>query len=501
MGQLDATLDRITLKMTSSLRLPVVLGTITEGLVEDLSAAAVTLWLEQEGKLVPAVQAGEAAQHSPATQLPRRLAQVAADKQHLCTNDLPTDGSVGPAAWLLENGLRALAALPLSFREESLGILAIYMRRPLAQDEFERLFLFARTAAIAIANARLFEEVAELNHRLEAQNRFLESEIVEEQNCGGIVGTSPAIAMVLEQVDQVAATDATVLIEGETGTGKELVTRTIHERSSRKDRALVKVNCGAIAPNLVESELFGHEKGAFTGAIERRLGRFEVADGGTLFLDEVGELPKDVQVKLLRALQEQEFERVGSNQTQRVNVRIIAAGNRSLAEDVAAGRFRADLFYRLNVFPIRVPPLRDRLRDVPLIASCALPHLARRVGKEVHSLSTEAMARLQEYNWPGNVRELLNTLERSLILCRGNQVEAEHLSLPSLGEAPRSTRVPTTEPLLSLDEMSRIHILRVLAHTGWVIEGPNGAAKILGLHANTLRSRMTRLSIERPRPS
>ena len=352
------------------------------------------------------------------------------------------------------------------------------------------------------------DDLEQLNRRLAEENRYLRSEIEEENDCGGIVGRSDAIERVLTQIAQVATTDSTVLIEGETGVGKELVARTIHEQSRRRGRPMVKVNCGAITASLVESELFGHEKGAFTGASERRLGRFELADGGTLFLDEVGELPLDMQVKLLRALQEKEFERVGSSRPIQVDVRVIAAGNRDLAGDVAAGRFRADLYYRLNVFPIQVPPLRERIDDVPIIAACALPHLGRRVGKSIASLGPEASKHLMTYPWPGNVRELLNVVERAVILCQGDTVERQHLVLPEepIGEA--SPGVPgdsgeagdplNPSELLPLAEVDRRHISRVLAHTDWVIEGPRGAARILEMHPNTLRSRMRKLGIQRP---
>ncbi len=502
MARLDAFLDLITLRMTSSLALGEVLEAITDGLVEHLDAAAVLLWLRRDERLQLAARGGLASDGlANLRTVPPRLARVAEDGEHLCTNRIPTDGSVGGGDWVVENGLGALAALPLLFGDENHGVLAIFVRRRLGQAELERLFLFARTAAVAIQNARLYAQVAELNRRLKAQNQYLRTEIDGDRDCGGIVGKSVAIRRVIEQIDQVASTDATVLVEGETGTGKELVARSIHQRSARHDKPLVKVNCGAISASLVESELFGHEKGAFTGATERRLGRFELADGGTLFLDEIGELPRDMQVKLLRALQEQEFERVGSSQPLRVDVRIIAAGNRRLADEVAAGRFRADLFYRLEVFPIRVPALRERLEDVPLIAACALPLLARRVGKAVTQLSPDAIDRLQTYSWPGNVRELLNALERATILCPDDTVTSEHLSLPTPAtDSAAATAGANEAPLPTLDEVDRRHILRVLKQTHWVIEGHSGAAKILGLHANTLRSRMTRLDIHRPTP-
>ena len=329
--------------------------------------------------------------------------------------------------------------------------------------------------------------------RLEAENRSLQDELAENVDCGGIVGRSEAIRRVLQQVDQVAATEASVLIEGETGTGKELVARTIHQRSRRHERPMVKVNCGAISAGLVESELFGHEKGAFTGASERRIGRFELADGGTLFLDEVGELPLDTQVKLLRALQEQEFERVGSSRAIQVDIRWIAATNRNLEAEVQAGRFRADLFYRLNVFPIHVPPLRERAEDIAVIGHCALPHIARNIGKDSLTLTDSAVERLTVHPWPGNVRELLNVLERAAILSPDGRIDEHNPALPS----PRPHPQEPAE-LSTLDEVDRRHIRRVLEHTEGQIDGAAGAAKILGIHPNTLRSRMIKLGVSRP---
>ncbi len=332
--------------------------------------------------------------------------------------------------------------------------------------------------------------------RLQAENAYLRQEVERDADCGEIVGKSEAIRHVLEQVDQVAATDASVLIHGETGTGKELIALAVHQRSRRSHKAMVKVNCGAISASLVESELFGHEKGAFTGALERRIGRFELADGGTLFLDEVAELPAEMQVKLLRVLQEKEFERVGSSRPMRVDVRVIAAGNRDLADEVAAGRFRADLYYRLNVFPLALPPLRERQEDVPLIAACMLPRIAEQVGKPLRGIAAEAMARLEAYPWPGNVRELLNVLERAAILSSGPMLEIRQGLLPTAGGP--STSTSSANPLRTLAEVEREHIERVLEARDWVIDGPRGTAKVLGLHPSTLRSRMLKLDLHRP---
>jgi len=303
-----------------------------------------------------------------------------------------------------------------------------------------------------------------------------------------------------------------VLVLGETGTGKELIARAIHSRSGRRDRALVKVDCAAIAAGLVESELFGHVKGAFTGAIERRIGRFELADHGTLFLDEVGELPLEAQAKLLRVLQEREFEPVGSNRTVKVDVRVIAATNRDLEAAVAAGRFRADLFYRLNVFPLAVPPLRERREDLPQLVMFFLARFAKMLGKPVESVSAETMARLSGYHWPGNVREVQNVVERAVVLSQGPVLELTADLLPSPAtRAAGLTLAAVPGPELdgppqgpeampaTLESLERTHIVAVLQRTGWVIQGPRGAAAILGIHPNTLRSRMERLGIDRRR--
>ena len=359
------------------------------------------------------------------------------------------------------------------------------------------------------------EDVKRLQSRLQAENRYLQQEIAETVNHREIVGSSPALTAVLRKVEQVARGNTTVLIHGETGTGKELIARAIHEASPRRDRALVKLNCSAISAGLVESELFGHVKGAFTGATDRRVGRFELADRGTLFLDEVSELPPDTQTKLLRVLQEQEFEPVGSSRTQRVDVRVIAATNRDLAADVAQGRFRADLYYRLNVFPLALPPLRDRRDDVLPLARHFLERVSRKLGRVFEGVEPETLERLVEHSWPGNIRDLQNVIERAAVLSAGPMLVVDwDLGPPVSNETsaiePREANTGTPDGVapsvasgngeagtLSLEEIERRHIVAVLKQTRGVIEGPNGAARLLNLKPSTARFRIRKLGIQR----
>ena len=336
--------------------------------------------------------------------------------------------------------------------------------------------------------------------RLEQQNLYLQEEIKAVHNFDEIVGRSPALVTVLENVRKVAPTDASVLITGETGTGKELIARAVHSASHRRDKPLIKVNCAALPTGLVESELFGHERGAFSGAIARRVGRFELAHGGTIFLDEVGEIPPEVQVKLLRVLQEREFERVGGNTPIRADVRVIAATNRDLRAAVRERKFREDLFYRLNVFPLQVPPLRERAGDVPLLVQFLIAKYATRVGKRIESVLAGTLRRLTEYPWPGNVRELENVIERAVILSAGPVLEvgAELLAAPAPAGGPAAATKGTRGAVSrSLEAIEREHIRSVLEQTDWVIEGPRGAAQILDMHPNTLRSRLKKMGLTR----
>ena len=423
----------------------------------------------------------------------------------LLRHDLLVEAQYASERRAAQEGIRSICTVPLVARGRSIGAVNLASRTPNQYSEADAEFFqeVANQIAMVVENMKAYEEIAALKARLEDENVYLQEEIRREHNFVEMVGNSAALLAALRKVEQVATTDSTVLISGETGTGKELIARAIHDRSARRDRALVKVNCAAISAGLVESELFGHVKGAFTGAIERRVGRFELAHGGTIFLDEVGELPLETQVKLLRVLQEQEFEPVGSSKSARVDVRVIAATNRDLGEAVAGGRFRSDLFYRLNVFPLRVPPLRERAADIPQLVMFFLGQFSKKFGRRIDSVSEPTMDRLARYAWPGNIRELQNVIERAVVLCPGSVLELDEDLLPVSG--PGMTAVGATPApesaagLATLEEMERAHILAALEQTGWLIEGPKGAAKILGLHPNTLRSRMDKVAIKRPR--
>jgi formate hydrogenlyase transcriptional activator len=424
--------------------------------------------------------------------------------------DLKKENQYANEKRLAAEGMRSHCVVPLVVGGKSIGTLNVAHSTPghYSVENAEFLQEVANQVALAVENMQSYEEIAALKARLEKENIYLQEEIRTEHNFEEIVGNSPALLEVLRAVEQVAPTDSTVLIHGETGTGKELIGRAIHNRSLRKERPLVRVDCSAISAGLIESELFGHMKGAFTGAAERRTGRFEIADGGTIFLDEIGELPLEMQVKLLRALQEREFEPVGSSHTIRVDVRVIAATNRNLQEAVNAGLFRPDLFYRLNVFPLDLPPLRDRRSDIPQLVSFYLSRYSKRLGKQVVTVSQDAMERLMSYPWPGNVRELQNVIERAVILSPGPNLLLNRDLLPGpasgpkekLGMRAQEPSPASLEPprLSTMDDVERDHILSALQQTGGIIEGPKGAAIILGLHPNTLRHRMNKLGIRRP---
>ena len=417
---------------------------------------------------------------------------------------------------LAAEGIQSMCVVPLALQGKCIGLLSVVSQQRDRYSDEDAVFLqeVANQVALAVQNMQSYQEIDSLKARLEKENVYLREELRAEHNFEEIVGNSPALLKALHAVEQVAPTDSTVLIYGETGTGKELVARAIHNRSSRNGRALVSVNCSAISAGLVESELFGHMKGAFTGALERRIGRFELANGGTIFLDEIGELCLETQVKLLRVLQEHEFEPVGSSHPLRVDVRVIAATNRNLHEAVQAGRFRSDLFYRLNVFPIELPPLRERRADIPQLVAFCLSQFSKRLGKKIDGVSRESMENLVNYPWPGNIRELQNVIERAIIVSAEPTLRLDRDLMPVASakgvEAPkadspedRQPDLKSPKPLLTLEEVERNHIFAALQHAGGVVDGPKGAAKILNLHPNTLRHRMDKLGIKasRHRPS
>jgi formate hydrogenlyase transcriptional activator len=390
--------------------------------------------------------------------------------------------------------------IPLISHGRTLGVLTSARCEESAFSPEDVLFLnhIAGQVALAVENSMSFEAIRELKEKLSQEKLYLEDEIRSEINFKEIVGESTSLKAALDKVATVATSDATVLILGETGTGKELIARAIHDASRRKGRTFVKLNCAAIPTGLLESELFGHEKGAFTGAIAQKIGRMELANGGTLFLDEVGDIPLELQPKLLRVLQEQEFERLGSVRTTRVDVRVVAATNVDLAQKVAANQFRSDLYYRLNVFPITIPPLRERKEDIPVLVRYFAQKYARRMKKPIEAIPMKAMAALTEYHWPGNVRELENFIERAVILSHGAE-----LQIP-LGELRGRLKIPVIVPLqasdgiATLEHAEREHIIRALREAEWIVGGPKGAAMRLGMKRTTLQSRIKKLGIARP---
>ncbi|HJQ69004.1 MAG TPA: sigma 54-interacting transcriptional regulator [Blastocatellia bacterium] len=394
-------------------------------------------------------------------------------------------------------GFKSGGAVPLIVHGRKLGILGFATLREVkfSDEEVEMLCQIANQVAIAVENVLAFREIEALKNKLASEKLYLEDEIRTERNFDEIIGSSAALKRILRQVETVAPTDSTVLILGETGTGKELIARAIHSLSERRERTMVKLNCAAIPTGLLESELFGHEKGAFTGAISQRIGRFELAHKGTLFLDEVGDIPLELQPKLLRVLQEQEFERLGSTRTQRVDVRLVAATNSDIEQMVAEKKYRGDLYYRLNVFPITIPPLRERVEDIPTLARFFTQKYARRLKKRIESIPAEAMAALTAYRWPGNVRELEHFIERAVIITQGPDLDVSLSELkPSAPVAPASV-APAS--LSTLEAAEREHILRALNEANWVVGGPKGAAARLGMKRTTLQSRMQKLGLDR----
>jgi len=393
-----------------------------------------------------------------------------------------------------DEGVRSVVSMPLITHDRALGTLSLASLRDGAfeQGDVDLLVQVAGQVAIAVENALAFQEIGELKNKLAQEKLYLEDEIRSEMNFEEIVGESPLLRAVLKQVETVAPTDSAVLIQGETGTGKELIARAIHNLSPRRDHTFVKVNCAAIPAGLLESELFGHERGAFTGAIAQRTGRFELAHRGTIFLDEVGDIPLELQPKLLRVLQEQEFERLGSARSIRVDVRLVAATNRNLEEMVAARTFRSDLYYRLRVFPLTMPALRERQDDIPTLVRYFVQKYARRMNRAIETIPSETLDLLVRYSWPGNIRELENLIERAVIVAPGPvlRVPLGDLKLPF---------EPVPGELLTLDAAEREHILKALEASNWVLAGPKGAAVRLGVKRTTLQSRMQKLGVVRHR--
>jgi transcriptional regulator with GAF, ATPase, and Fis domain len=524
------SLQSIMLAMAQARSVETVLKLITDGLARSPDTALARIWLTGPGDLCPQchvrkdcpdqsrclhlVASAGRSQVDGKTysnlegrfrRIPLgvfKIGRVAASAEPFLIPEIaPGESFIQDPQWVLSEGIRSFAGQPLIFRGEVLGVLAVFARGKFTAEDFQWLRTFADHAAVAIANARAFEEIERLQRRLEQENDYLQEEMKTALDFGAIVGRSLALQKVLRQIDLVARTEANVLILGESGTGKELVARAIHERSPRQEHPLIKVNCGAIPHELFESEFFGHVKGAFTGAVKERVGRFELADGGTLFLDEVGEIPLSLQAKLLRVLQEQQFERVGEERTRTVNVRVVAATNRDLPRAVEAGQFRQDLFYRLSVFPIEIPPLRERRQDIPMLAQHFLQALARKMNLKPGRLTQAHVERLCAYSWPGNVRELQNLLERAVILSQGGPLQLELLPAPDRSVQPMVRRSETTiTPVLTRDALKqseRESIRQALIQTKGKVFGPGGAAELLAMKGTTLASRIKALGLKR----
>ncbi|MFO1005603.1 MAG: sigma 54-interacting transcriptional regulator [Planctomycetaceae bacterium] len=428
----------------------------------------------------------------------RKVGKIAATGQSLEVANVEQDHAwVAEPDWIAAEQITSFVGHPLMHRGEVLGVLGLFARTAPSESCFEWLRMIANHLAAAIANARAMEEIDSLRKRLEQENEYLREEVQQAAVFGDLLGQAPALQAVTHQIELVAPTNAAVLILGESGTGKEVVAREIHRHSRRADQPLIKVNCAAIPRELYESEFFGHAKGAFTGALRDRAGRFELADGGTLFLDEIGEIPLDLQAKLLRVLQEGEIERIGEERTRKIDVRIIAATNRNLRAESEAGRFRQDLFYRLSVFPMELPPLRKRVEDIPLLAEHFLTRFARQLGRPRPRLTLANIQQLQRYAWPGNVRELQHTLERACIVAADGRLRFD-LPATSSGLHSERSESPTPQGILTDEELRAFeaeNIRAALSQCHGKVYGPNGAAALLGTKPTTLNSRIKTLGI------
>jgi transcriptional regulator with GAF, ATPase, and Fis domain len=496
-----------------------VIGTLKASLLARPGVARVRIWLlNKSDDCLHAVAEGanplrgEAATWDPGDRYVRiplgtgMVGRIAQTGKQVVLRDLDRDpGELSHIEWLKAERIRLFNGVPIVFKGEVLGVLAVFGRLNVPEGVATWGRIFADHVAGAIAHARAFEEIQQLKSELEQQNAYLREEVVEAKAFGSLIGRSAALQQIVSQIDMVAPTDASVLITGETGTGKELVAHEIHSRSLRRERPLIRVNCASIPKELFESEFFGHVKGAFTGAVQDRAGRFEAAHGGTLFLDEIGEVPLDLQAKLLRVLQEKRYERVGEDRTRSADVRIIGATNRDLRRDAANGRFREDLFYRLSVFPIQVVPLRDRKEDIPLLARHFVDLSIREMGSPKARLTRAGVTKLQGYDWPGNIRELRNVIDRAVILARGGVLDFDlpGSALPAKpvthqDQATAANGTPGYCTEVEMRRRERDNLVAVLERSGWRVKGENGAAELLGVKPTTLVSRIRKLGLKRP---
>ena len=527
-------LQSISLDIAATRSVQVVLSGLVQGLAADPNVVLARIWLVQPGDLCAVcdlrsecetnvdclhlvASAGGSRVNPEQTydsldgafrRFPvgiRKIGKIAETGEAL---NLKLDNGEAPWAvapgWIKDEGIQSFAGQPLVFQGGVLGVLAIFSRQSIPEQDFHWLRTFADHAAVAISNAHAFEEVAKLKEQLEQERDYLREEVRVDMNRSGFVGQSPALAQVLRQVDLVSPTDASVLIHGETGTGKEHVATMLHEGSDRASGPMVRVNCASIPRELFESEFFGHKKGAFTGATQDRVGKFEIADGGTLFLDEVGEIPLELQGKLLRVLQEGTYSRIGEDRTRSVNVRVLAATNKDLKQEAAEGHFREDLYYRLAVFPIEIPSLRERREDIPLLATFFLQRTTIRSNKTGLVLRNRDVKVLTEYDWPGNVRELQNVIERAAILATADRL---HFDLAPVGSARAlkghsialdSGPKRAIQTDAQFRELESNNLRMALEQSGWRVSGPSGAAALLGIKPTTLTSRMKAMGVARP---